>query len=150
MDTSLSKLLELVMASAQRAAVHGVAKSQTRLRDWTDWGYFHFLFKNWTSLLMWFTFLKKLFLKQILSFLGFLNIGVCMHFKHWGRPQFAVIWGEWRPRRLLAGRGSRACLGKVGKGTHRASSRISLRPQSGEKEKTISGILLSHKKGWNN
>ena len=38
MDMSLSELRESVMdREAWRAVIHGVAKSRTRLSDWTDW-----------------------------------------------------------------------------------------------------------------
>ena len=46
MDVSLSELRELVDREARRAAIHGIAKSRTRLSDWTELNWIQLLKKN--------------------------------------------------------------------------------------------------------
>ena len=69
MDMSLSELWELVMdRDAWRAVIHGIAKSQTQLSDWTDWSLSLILFINFIDYFV--QLLPKLFIYSRL----FLNL----------------------------------------------------------------------------
>ena len=61
MDMSLSELRELVMdRKAWHAAIHWVAKSRTRLSDWTE--------LNWNNIILFLTSMKINKLKKIILF----------------------------------------------------------------------------------
>ena len=97
MDINLSKLLEMVKdREAWRAAVHGVTKSQTRLRDWTELNA-----KTVSNL-----FIKDLteVFKNLAVML--LNLGVCSSSQsfRWGLSPARLLW--WKPPQPLQGESS--------------------------------------------